>query len=125
MSILTEIIRRYNMSIQKWSENIILVNLSPEPELGEDLQSAICMAVEEGGSDVVVDFSDADIITSSSIAKMLKLRKVLVENDRRLVFCCVSSRTKNVFSVAGLENVFEFVDDQFVALAGLQMAGDS
>jgi hypothetical protein len=26
-----------------------------------------------------------------------------------------------VFSVIGLEEVFEFVDDQFLALAGLQM----
>ncbi len=113
------------MSIQKWSENIILVNLSTEPELGEDLQSAICVVVDNDQTDVVVDFSDVDIITSSSIAKMLKLRKVVVENGRRLVFCSVSSRTKNVFGVAGLENVFEFVDDQFVALAGLQMAGES
>ena len=66
-------------------------------------------------------FSDVDIVTSSSIAKLLKLRKTLVDCDKRLVFCSVNTKTKKIFTLTGLNNVFEFVDDQFVALAGLQL----
>ncbi len=110
------------MGIQNWSETILLVNLAVEPQLGEELSTVVDM-VRRKGRDVVVDFSDVDILTSSSIAKLLKLRKVLVDTDHRLVFCGVGSKTRNIFTVTGLDAVFEFVDDQFLALAGLQMAG--
>lgn len=110
------------MGIQQWSENVILVNLAPEPDLGEEVLSVCEMVSRHKEQDVVVDFSDVEIVTSSSIAKLLKLRKILHDNQRKLVFCCVQPQTKNIFLVTGLDTVFTFVADQFVALAGLQMA---
>jgi anti-anti-sigma factor len=109
------------MGIQNWSENLILVNLAKEPDMGEELQTVIDMVTEDTSQDVVVDFADTDIITSSSIAKMLKLRKVLADNGRKLVFSSVQPKTKSIFSVTGLDSVFEFMDDQFIALASLQL----
>lgn len=109
------------MGIQNWSEDVILVNLAQEPDMGEELQTVIGMATENRSVDVVVDFADVDIVTSSSIAKLLKLRKVLCDNDQKLLFCSVRPKTRSIFSVTGLDNVFRFVDDQFVALASLQL----
>ena len=109
------------MGIQNWSEAIILLNLAAEPQLGEELQTTIDM-VRRRIRDVVVDFSEVDILTSSSIAKLLKLRKALSDSDHRLVLSGLKARTRNIFSVTGLDVVFEFVEDQFLALAGLQMA---
>ena len=109
------------MTIQDWSEDIILVNLACEPDMGEDLQFVIDSVTENSGRDVVIDFADVDIVTSSSIAKLLKLRKALVDCDRRMVFSSVKPHTKKIFVVTGLERVFEFVEDQFLALAGLQL----
>lgn len=109
------------MGIQNWSDSIILVNLAQEPQLGEELQAVTAMASDKGDCDVVVDFADVDIITSSSIAKLLKLRKALVVCDHRLVLSSVKPRLYKVFTVTGLDSVFEFVEDQFLALAGLQM----
>ncbi|NLH17517.1 MAG: STAS domain-containing protein [Phycisphaerae bacterium] len=109
------------MGIQNWSETIILVNLASEPQMGEELQTVVDM-VRRRCRDVVIDFSEADIVTSSSIAKLLKLRKTLADSDHRLVFSGVKAKTRNIFSVTGLDVVFEFVEDQFLALAGLQMA---
>jgi anti-anti-sigma regulatory factor len=108
------------MGIQKWSDNIILINLAAEPQMGEELQTVTGMVTEKGDYDVVVDFADIDIVTSSSIAKLLKLRKVLKDCDHRLLFSTIKPQTMSIFAVTGLENVFEFVDDQFVALASLQ-----
>jgi hypothetical protein len=62
------------MGIQNWSETIILVNLASEPQMGEELQTVVDM-VRRRCQDIVVDFCEVDIITSSSIAKLLKLRK--------------------------------------------------
>jgi len=109
------------MGIQNWSEDVILVNLATEPDMGDELQTVIDLVAEDATRDVVVDFVDTDIITSSSIAKLLKLRKVLHDNGRTLVFCSVSPKTRSIFNVTGLESVFDFMDDQFIALASLQL----
>ena len=109
------------MGIQNWSENVIFVNIAKEPDMGEELQTVIDVVLENRTQSVVVDFSDADIITSSSIAKLLKLRKVLHDNNQRLVFCGVQPKTRSIFNVTGLDSVFDFMDDQFVALASLQL----
>ena len=90
--------------------------------MSEELKTVTQIARDRADCDVVVDFSDVEIITSSNLAKLLKLRKVLTEADQKLILCTVGVRTKAIFLVTGLENVFEFVDDQFVALAGLQIA---
>lgn len=110
------------MGIQNWSEEVVLVNLAKEPDLGDELQAVCEMVCENGSFDVVVDFMDVEVMTSSSIAKLLRLRKALHDQQRRLVLSTVSPQTKGIFVVTGLETVFQFVDDQFVALAGLQMA---
>jgi len=110
------------MGIQNWSESVILVNLAPEPYMGEELTTAIAMSAEHPEKDVVVDFADVQIVTSSSIAKLLKLRKTLFDNGRRLALSSVQPKTQTIFSLTGLDNVFEFLDDQVVALATLQFS---
>ena len=110
------------MGIQNWSDEVILVDLQTEPNMGEELNSIISMVRDHGDCDVVVDFCEVDIVTSSSLSKMLKLRKLLTDSGHELVFCSVSPATRGIFTVTGLDGVFEFADDKFVALAGLQMA---
>ncbi len=109
------------MGIQNWSEEILLVELPQEPELGDELKTVTGMVRDRGDCDVVVDFSSVDIVTSSSLSKLLRLRKLLVDCGHRLVFCNVAPATKGIFTVTGLDGIFELVDDKFVALAGLQI----
>ncbi len=109
------------MGIQNWSEEIILVDLPQEPEIGDELNTVTEMVRDRGDCDVVIDFSRVDIVTSSSLSKLLKLRKLLVDCGHRLVFCSVAAATKGIFTVTGLDGIFEIADDKFVALAGLQM----
>ena len=111
------------MGIQNWSEDIVLVDLPPEPEMGDELRTVIELVRDRGDCEVVVDFSRIDIVTSSSLSKLLKLRKLLGDCGHRLVFCSVAAATKGIFTVTGLDGVFEIVDDKFVALASLQMVG--
>ncbi len=109
------------MGIQNWSEEIILVNLAKEPDMSEELQTVVSLVNDDRDVDVVVDFADVDIVTSSSIAKLLKLRKSLCDNGQKLVLSSVQPKTRSIFSVTGLDTVFDFVEDQFIALASLQM----
>jgi anti-anti-sigma factor len=107
------------MGIQDISENVILADVTAEPGLNDELKNVTEVVRERGDCDVVIDFSKVDIVTSSSLSKLLKLRKLLLDCNRRLVLCCVAKATKAIFSVTALDDVFEMVNDQFAALASL------
>ena len=109
------------MSTQNWSEEITLINLTREPDMSNELQTLIQSVRKNPAKDIVIDMSNVDIISSSSIAKLLKLRKILKQNSHRLVISSVTPQTRKIFELTGLENVFEFVEDKVVALAGLQL----
>jgi len=118
---LLKLIEDVNMSIENWSEEIMLVDLVKEPDMGNELQTVIGLVTSESKFNVVVDFSEVDILSSSSIAKLLKLRKVLKENGNQLVISSATPATMRIFDITGLNSVFDFVEDKFVALAGLQV----
>ena len=107
------------MGIQDWSENTILVDLSAEPEMGKELVAVAEKVRDRVNCDVVIDFSNVDIVTSSSMSKLLILRKTLSDRGHKLVFCSVSSATKGIFMITGLDGNFEFVDDKSEVLTGL------
>lgn len=109
------------MGIQNWSEDVVLVELAQEPQIGDELKAVTEIVRDRGDCDVVIDFTNVDIVTSSSLSKLLKLRKLLADCGHRLVFCNVAAATKGIFTVTGLDGIFELADDKFVALASLQM----
>ena len=107
------------MGIQDLADNVILVDASPEPSLNEELKNVTEVVRERGDCDVVIDFSHVDIVTSSSLSKLLKLRKLLLDCGHQLVLCNVATATKAIFSVTALDGIFQMEPDQFAALAFL------
>ncbi|MDD5459784.1 MAG: STAS domain-containing protein [Phycisphaerae bacterium] len=110
------------MGIQKWSDDIMVVDLNDEPQLTEDLKAFTEQFKQNCDCEAVLDFGQVEIITSSTLSALLKLRKMLADCGRRLIFCNCSAAIRGVFKITGLDEVFEFVDDKFVALASLQCA---
>ena len=108
------------MSAQKWSEQVILVELPAEPGVVEELQETERLVREKGDCDVVVDFSEVTILTSNSLAELVRLQTLLAQCRRKLVLCHVDTATKGIFSVTGLDDLFEIVDEKFDALATVQ-----
>jgi anti-anti-sigma factor len=107
------------MGIQDWSQNTILVDLSGEPEMGNELVTVAEKVRDRVDCDVIMDFSGVDIVTSSSLSKLLMLRKTLSDNGHKLIFCSVSSATKGIFIITGLDGNFEFANDKSEVLASL------
>ena len=116
-----QVSRAAKMVNENFSQRTVLVDLAPEPEMCDELETVSETLCARGDCDVVVDFSNADIVTASSLSKLLKLRKLMGHCGHRLVFCSVAPATKGIFTVTGLDGVFELADDKFVALASLQM----
>jgi anti-anti-sigma factor len=109
------------MSIQKWSENIAVVELSDDP-LFTDEMNALNEAVEKHPVNVVLNFSGVSFINSSNLARLLRLRKSMSSSSRKLILCGVSSQVWGVFLVTGLDKIFEYTKDIMTALATMQLA---
>lgn len=109
------------MGIQSWSEDVILVDLAPEWREHAELRTVIDTVRGKGGCDVVVDFSHVDIVGSPTFSRLLELRKSLQERGRKLILCGMAPPVKSVFTIARLDEAFEFVEDRFAALARVQM----
>jgi anti-anti-sigma factor len=111
------------MGIQNLSEDVVLVELPfKEPQIADELKAVNEIASNKPDLDVIIDFSKVEIVTSSSIGNLIILRNILHERGRRLMLCNVAPMTKCIFVIAGLKDIFEFVDDKSAALAAVQHA---
>ena len=114
------------MAIQQWSDNIILVDLQDDPQFTDELNSLFQQVEAQDNVDVVLDFSGISFLNSSNIAKLLKLRKqVMINNERHIKLCGISTHVWGVFLVTGLDKIFDFADDVASALASLQLSPDN
>ena len=112
------------MSIQDWSDDILIAELADDPQLSDDLAS-LAGRLGEKPSDAVLNFAAVSFINSSNIAKLLRLRKTAISGKRKLMLCGVNTHVWGVFMVTGLDRIFDFTRDMATALATLQMAGQT
>ena len=109
------------MAIQNLSEDVALVTLPVEPQIIiRELKLVNEIVSNKGGCDVVIDFSNVEMLPSSGISNLMILRGLLREQGRQLTLCSVSPTVKDIFTIAGIDEVFEFVDDKHAALASIQ-----
>jgi len=107
------------MSIQERSEGFVLVTLPGEPELNAELKRTLSHVRDTGDQDVILDCENVGMLTSSSLSFLLRLKVMISDSKHRLLLCNVGRTAKHVFSVTGIEGLFEFVDDKLAALADL------
>ena len=106
------------MIIESFSQATMFVNLAPEPRMCDELETISGTLCNMGDCDVVVDFSCADIVTASSLSKLLKLRQVLIDSGRRLILCGLAVNTRGIFKKTALDRVFEFASNKSAVLSG-------
>ena len=111
------------MGIQQSSEDIILVNLPRTLQQPDELQRVIDMVHKRGDCDVVVDFSSVDVVGCTTLTWLLELRQLLQDRGHTLVLCSVAPATKGIFTIARLDEVFDFVEDRFAVSTHLQTIG--
>ncbi len=110
------------MTIENWSDKILKVELQDDPGFTDDLSSLLDRLDKEQDLSVVLDFSGVTYLNSSNIAKLLKLRKKLLNLRRKLVLCEINNNVWGLFLVTGLDKVFEFSDSVATGLAGVQIS---
>jgi anti-anti-sigma factor len=109
------------MSIQRWSEDVILVELPGELDKHDELQTVIAMLRHGGVCDVVVDFSQVHVVGGAWLARLQKIQRLVNECGHKLTLCSVAPATRGIFTIARLDDLFEFAEDRFTALASPQL----
>jgi len=99
------------MPMRDFAENIILVELPPEPDVRKELDAVMETVSQRPSCDVIVDLSRVDILCSLSLSGFLKLHKLLNGAGRKLLLCGASSLTKDIFTVTCFDGIFEFFND--------------
>lgn len=110
------------MRIQNWSKNIILVYLSPEPKMFDELDVVTITIRKKHDCDVVLDLSGIEIMTAPGSARLLTLHNLLTQHKRRLILCNVSREIKHIFISNELDRLQLTNDKISVALKALQVA---
>ena len=112
------------MGIQKWSDKITIVELSDDPQFSDDID-ALIDSLEAGPTDIVLNFAAVSLMNSSNVARLLRLRKMIMGKGRRLILCDINTQVWGVFLVTGLDKIYEVTGDVSTALTTLQLAAAS
>jgi anti-anti-sigma factor len=112
------------MTVENWSDSIILVELTEDPGFTDDLNAVLDQVEADPSWDVVLNFTGVSYLNSSNIAKMLRLRKTLLSQERQLKLCAVNTHVWGLLLVTGLDKVFSFYDDVSQGLAAVQIEQD-
>ena len=110
--------------MSEWAEGIEVVDLADEPDLSDDLLNTYnkLSAIEEKDRpSLVLNLQQVTYLNSSNIAQMLRLRKLMIESDRKLKICSVADAVWSIMLLTGLDKVFDFAPDKATAIAGLQL----
>lgn len=98
------------MPIEPRSNGAYIARLVDDPVLGIDLDSLLNQTLEPAAR-VILDFSNVRYVNSSNIARLLRLRKFLIQNDGHLTICALGPQVESVFAVTGLDKIFNFAPD--------------
>lgn len=110
------------MTIQKWSDEIIVAEFSDDPQFTDEMGSLIDM-VSSRSAHVIINLSAVSHLNSSNISSLLRLRKKLLQDGNRLILCGANNQVFGILEVTGLDDVFEFVEDTPTALAAIHISG--
>ena len=112
------------MPLQKWSEHIWLSQPSDGHAFSDEMDVLLSQySAAELSPHMVVDLSGMTRLNSTHIAQLLRLRKLVVDRERKMRIAGPNNAVWTVFLTAGLDQVFEFSTDTTVALAELQLGG--
>jgi anti-sigma B factor antagonist len=92
------------------------VDLYTAPEFKEQLLEVI----EQGGKEVIVDFSDTTFIDSTTLGVLVGGVKRLRTNDGQLSLVCNDRNITKIFEITGLDRVFTIYPtrDEAISNAG-------
>ena len=111
------------MPLQKWSDQIWLCQMSPAPTFSEEIDTLLGQfGKAEPKPHVVLDLSGVEVLNSSNLSQMLRVRKVVTEEGSKMRVAGPTDAVWSLLLTTGLDKVFDFAQDTMMALAELQIS---
>ena len=108
------------MSLNQWSDDIVILELLDEPDFSEDTDVLLAkLRDDQNYPDVVIDLQKVSNLNSSNLGALIEIKKLLQTKDKRMLICNISDSIWSTMLATGLDQVFEFIENTMVALASL------
>jgi len=106
------------MTLNQWSEDILILELLDEPDFSDDTDALVAKFRDDVDifPNVIVDLQNVTHLNSSNLGALIEIKKLLQTKDRRLVICNISDPIWSTMLATGLDQVFEFIEDTTTAL---------
>ena len=95
---------------------VIYIAVSREPELQSELEIINKIVQCRSDCNVIISLANIEMLTSASLGRLISLHNTLSEKNCKLILCRVNLPTKGIFVTAGLNMLFNFAEDVFVAI---------
>jgi anti-sigma B factor antagonist len=107
-----------------WSDGILICDLADEPDLSDELGSVLAQLMDTKAIDMphlIIDMSGVSYLNSSNIAQLLRVRKALLEAERKMIICSIADPVWSLMMLTNLDKVFHFAPDKPTAITRLQL----
>lgn len=82
-----------------------------------DFEKSLSERISSGESNMVVNLSELEYISSAGLRSILAIAKVLKAKGGKMVFACLKGTVKDVFKISGFGSIFQIYDSEEEALA--------
>ena len=111
------------MAIQNWSDDIIVAELADDPQFTDEMETLVSN-LGERPANVVLNVGPVSFLNSSNISRLLRLRRQMLNSEKKLILCGINTQIGGVFQATGLDKIFEFTNDVATALATVQLSDE-
>ena len=98
----------FNITTEKLRDDAYVIVLAGEVDLytAPEFKQQLLEVIGQGGTNVVVDFSDTTFIDSTTLGVLVGGVKRLRTNDGQLSLVCSDRNITKIFEITGLDKVF-------------------
>jgi anti-sigma B factor antagonist len=109
----------FDIDTEQLHGDAYVISLSGEIDLytAPDFKQQLLEVIGQGGKDVVIDFSKATFIDSTTLGVLVGGVKRLRPNGGQLSLVCADRNITKIFEITGLDKVFPIYDSRDEAVA--------
>ena len=96
--------------------NIYRLNGRLDSNTSPALEKKLAVAIEDGATNMVLDFENLEYISSAGLRIILKTTKDLKRSEGSIVLCAMQDYVKEVFEIAGFDSFLSIVSTMKDAL---------
>jgi len=111
----------FDIQTEQLSPDAFVVSLAGEVDLytAPEFKQQLLEVTGQGAKDVIVDFSDATFIDSTTLGVLVGGVKRLRANDGRMTLVCSDRNITKIFEITGLDRVFPIHESRDEAVSML------